>query len=995
MLLSYRTIEEIFRNFEHPIKLHTGVHSGEVIIEEIGKGRARDYTVIGDTVNLASRLQHIAHPGEIVVSEEVYKRTKSIFDFEEIGTIDIKGKAEPVKIFRLKSKKEKRGKIRGIEGLKSPFIGREEELNSIKKAFENYIIEKEDKVVLILGEPGIGKSRLFEEFKKDLKNCLLLEGRSLPYETEPLYSLVLILKELLEKKGKDIIEKLFPNKKVGAVPVFPFIELLLIGKIPDEIKNLPPDKIKELKFFVMESIFRKISEKENIIISFEDLHWADEETLEFLEHILSSPHKKKGIFFILLSRPPLKEKKLFDFFEFLKNIKNTEFINLKPLDFNECMELINSLLEIEELPVSLKKNILFGKSEGNPFFMEELIKVLIERGIIYKEGKNWRARFSKANLREIPSTIEEVILSRIDILGGEEKRTLKTASIMGRVFFKEGIENILKNNTEKELKILNRAGFIEPLQDKFLHFSQYQFKHILIQETVYNSLLRKHKKHLHLEFAKYMENLREKYPEIPPGILADHFEKGEDYEKAFLYHFESAERAKNNFANFEAIRRYKKAISIIDKISKFEERRWEILLSLGNIYSRLGKNKDALDSLKKALLVSKTAEQKSKIFEEMGDVYQRMSLYSRAKYYFDVAEKFSKRNLKRRLSLLQNKAWIFYLEGNMIECGNLLKEAGKLFESIKYQDENEKLKVKARLENLLGNYNIRCGNTEEGLFHYENALKIYEKLGDISGKAVIYNNMGGHLLDVGKTSKGIKMLLQSLEIDKDIGNYLGYAITCNNLGEAFIFLNQLDKAQKYFEEYLEVNKRIRNRLGDGYGKRGLAEIARKRKELGKAEKLYKESIAIFEEVKSEIMKNHVLAELADFYIEIGDRRGVDILEKVKEYSIQNKIEPLTLYVNIIYSKYYLKMFKETKEEKYLKNAEKCLANTEEFLEKSTPDLETKYEWTRLCLKLNEFLKKEEKIKFFKELSDKIFNQMLEGIEEEKDRKTFLEYYKRE
>ncbi len=525
-------MKEISKELSFTIKLHTGVHTGEVLYEIFKDGKM---DILGDAVNTASRLQGIAEEDEVIVSKEVYLRAKHIFDFEYKGKIKVKGKEFPLEIYRLKGKKEKRGKLRGLEEINIPMIGREKELEKILEKFDEFLKEKKDFIITIKGEPGIGKTRLYEEFKRIRgKEALFLEGRSLPYEITPFYPVISFINQLITRKGQNFIEKLFPDGKAGFIPISPFIDSLLKNEIHDSIKNLSPREFKKQKFFVVESILRKLSERENIVLVFEDLHWADEETFDFLKFIFSSIESDKGIFFILLTRPPIKEKKLTEFLNFLKGFENKLILDLKPLDYTKSGEFIDRILTIARIPEQIKEKILFGKSGGNPFFIEELIKYLIDKGIIYREGNEWKSRLIIDEIERAPLTIEEVLLSRIDSLSEDEKKFLKIASIIGNNFIIEGIDIITGNGLGKIKDNLIYSGFITKLDRKFLGFEEYSFKHILIYETVYKTLLKSEKKIHHLKFAKWLEELYLKNHDIPESLIADHYEKGGDIKKSFI-----------------------------------------------------------------------------------------------------------------------------------------------------------------------------------------------------------------------------------------------------------------------------------------------------------------------------------------------------------------------------------------------------------------------------------------------------------------------------
>ncbi len=983
---SYEIIKEFSKDLPFPVKLHTGVHTGDILYEIFKDGRI---DIIGDTVNTASRLQGIAKEDEVIVSKEVYLRTKHIFDFEYKGKINIKGKDLPLEIYKLKGKKEKREKMRGFNEISVPMIGREKELKGILEKFDKFLEEKRDFIITIKGEPGIGKTRLYEEFKKArLNKALFLEGPSLSHEITPFFPVLSIMNQLLISKGENFIEELFPDGKAGFIPIFPFIDSLLKNKIHDSIKNLSPSEFKKQKFFVVESIFRKLSERENIVLVFEDLHWADEETFNFLKFMLSSMESDKGIFFILLTRPPVKEKKLIEFLNFLNGFENKLILEVKPLDYDKSRELIDRILTIAKIPREIKEKILIEKSGGTPFFIEELIKYLIYKGIIYREGDEWKSRVIIGEIERIPLTIEEVLLSRIDSLSEDEKKFLKIASIMGNNFIVEGVDIITDNGLGKIKDNLIYSGFITKLDKKFLWFEEYSFKHVLIYEAVYKTLLKREKENYHLKFAKWLEELYLKNYEIPESLIADHYEKGGDIEKSFIYNKKFAEKCKNNYLNFEAIKRYENLFKFIDKLKKFENTKAEVYFELGRLYNITGNFSKATESLRKALEIG-SEKDKARIFYEMGSAYQRVSLYSEALFYLDNALKYTSENAKLEFLILKEKAWINYLIGNLEECKMHLNICNSLIDKIEKPEEREIRE--AGLLNIRASCFSHAGEIEKAICYYKKALDIYSKINDISGKAVIYNNLGGILYKEGLIEEGISMLKKSREIDKNIGSYLGYAITCNNLGEMYMLLYNLEESEKYFLEYLSVNKKIRNRLGDGYGNLGLAEIRRRQNKIKEAEKFYINSIEILKEVRSEMIKKRAKMCLSNFYLNIGRGEGIELLREVMEYGNKNNHIPAIFCSHIIFAHYYMDSYKKINKEEFLIESFKHIKEAEEIMERFMKEKIALIEFLKTKIKFFELKKDKEKVEEYKKTLKEAVLKIITNIKDEKNREGILKH----
>ena len=974
--LIYSTLDEIFRHSSYPIKLHTGVASGLIVTE--------GQTIIGDTVNIASRLQEMAKPGEILVNADVWQRLHYKFDFEEVGEITLKGKANPVAVYRFLGRKKKLAKSRGLPGIETPLVGRGEELKILNDAFGEYQKCRTDTVVVITGDAGIGKSRLLNEFKKLRKDITFIEGNCHSYETETLYPLITTLKRIMEFGGKDIFIRLFPSGKIGELPVEPFVDFILTGEVPEGFKGTPPDRLKQQKFFVLEQILRRYGERGRVVISYEDLHWADEVTLDFLRFLLSGSEGTGGIFCVFTSRPPIKNRKLEGFYKSIGEVTNVVTISLHPFSYEETKELIGKLLEVEGLTEEFRKNLIFMKSGGNPLFIEETLKILIDKGVISRIDGKWVITKEVDEIPILPSTIEEIFLGLVDQLNEKEKEFLRVASVIGETFTREGVEGVIGTDTDEIIDSLVKTNLIVVESTKFLEFYNYRFRHILMRESVYNSILRRHRRYLHNIYANWLEQILKGHrQDIPFGIIADHFDFGDDKKRAFVYNEKAALRAEQNYYNREALRRYERALVLVRDLPEFKERVPDLHLALGRLYTNLGENELALKHLDLAFTTAKSDQLKCKIFCKMGDIYQRMSDYDQAYYYFSLADSIAEPDSLDKVKIAQSRTWINYLEGNLNEFKKLIDEVKQTLANIDLSD--EVIKELARIENFYGVYYSAVGDIDRAMEHYFQALNYYELIKDVHGKAVINNNMGDMLVKIGRFSNGLKKLFYSYNSDKMRGNYLGVAITANNIAECYFYMNQLNKAEEFYNEYLTINKKINNRLGDGYAMWGMGNIAALRNQYQLAEDYYRKGIDIFDDLGSEIMKKNVEASLADIFVEKNREETQALLESISSYAERHKLQGLLMRVNLSYIKYHLMRARLSLKEE---NLRKAIA----YLKRSSGhrhNILYQLEWSKLNLKYWQLAGDEVKIKEAQTKLRSVIDTLMNEIDDEEDRRVFL------
>ncbi len=550
------------------LNLRAGINSGSVFAAPVGNQLRREYATLGDAVNLSARLGAKAENRTIVVSEPIFNKTFALFDYEFIGEKEYKGKKKKVKTYKLLKKKqvEKKALNRWLSESEK-IIGREKEIIEIKKSI-NLCSNGKGQILCITGEPGIGKSRLVQEVIRlsEKEGLHILKGHCISYGSafsyhpwiDILNEFFNILPEDSVKIKKEKIKKqiaVVDKKLVDWLPVIgellgvPFSETFLT-------KYLDPKLKKQRVFDITFDLLKFIAQKKPLIVIIEDLHWADTATIELINYI-GRNIENKSILLGLVYRP-LKRKE-----EFIEK-EWTTIITLKELSKEASLELVSNLLNLKEIPEDLK-NIIVNKSQGNPFYIEELIKSLIEQGYIVEEKGTWQFK-RDIRILQLPDSVEAVILSRIDRLDFQDRDVLQIASVLGREideFLLKGIypeHSVLKNS----LANLERFDLIK--QEKGRKQIKYFFKHILTQEVAYGTLSFARKIELHNRIGEFIEKELKERKEEFLGLLSYHFYQGENFDKSLLYSVEAGEKAKKVYANEEAIEFFTRAIDSYEKL---------------------------------------------------------------------------------------------------------------------------------------------------------------------------------------------------------------------------------------------------------------------------------------------------------------------------------------------------------------------------------------------------------------------------------------------
>jgi class 3 adenylate cyclase len=573
------SIQKILENYEENIKqgyganfkMRIGLNSGPVIVGSIGDDLRMDYTAVGDTSNLAARIESMARPGTSIVSRYTHKLTRDFFEFKSLGKVEVKGKEEPQEVFELIKVGEVDTRIGAsvAKGL-TRFVGRENSIAELIDAY-NKAQSGSGQVVGVVGEDGVGKSRFILEFKNRLikGKFTYLEGRCLQYGESMVYPPILdILRSyfkikegepevLIKKKMREKILQL-DEKLQGAL--LSFHELFSLTVEDETYQKLESMQKREKIFEALRDLFVRESQNRPIILVVDDLHWIDKTSEEFLSYLiewLANTH----ILLILLYRS-----------EYTHSWGSKSYYNqigLTQLTSQSSAELIRAILYDCEIELALETLIL-ERSAGTPFFIEELTRSLLENGSIQREkNKCYLARAPKDI--QVPDTIQGIIAARMDRLEDNLKRTMQVASVIGKDFAFRILQTITGMQEELKSYLLNLQG-LEFIYEKSLFPElEYVFKHALTQEVAYNSLLLKRRKEIHEKVGWAIESLYAERLEEFYEMLAYHYYKSENLEKAYQYLKLSGNKATKNYSNSEALRFYEEAIQMLGKSSRIKK----------------------------------------------------------------------------------------------------------------------------------------------------------------------------------------------------------------------------------------------------------------------------------------------------------------------------------------------------------------------------------------------------------------------------------------
>ena len=840
-------------------QVRIGIDTGKVLIGGILE---EANTVKGEAVNLASRLEAAAPLQSVLISANTHRHVRGIFDFEALPPLILKGIDQPVTAYRVTGIREQafRDPTRGVEGVETPLVGREESFRELETELATAITEQHARMVTVIANAGLGKSRLMYEFEKTLPaGVSLYKGRSMrerqgiPFGVfRNIFSRFLGIQEneapgeIMGKLEREFVRVFGPGEDqavrahfVGQLLGFDFSASPALEGVLEDAQQLR-DRAQNY----LSAYFLTISKAAPCILFLEDIHWADDPSLDLVLRLVELLSDRP--FFILCNARPnlLERRKLWSAMNPACTIHR-----LPALSRRDSRRLVGEILSrAAVIPLIVQEFIVSG-AEGNPFYIEELIKMLIENGVISNAEGGWRIEHTRLLELEVPPTLTGVIQARLDSLSQMERTILQQASVIGRTFW-DGILFRINAAAEAEATERKIREALSILQDKdmvyarsagaFAGQTEYAFKHALTREVTYETVLKRMRPVYHGLAAEWLIEHGSDIAGEFTAVIAAHLEQAGQRELAAVYFRRAGEASMKQYANLEAVSHLTRALDLLPETARAE--RFNAFKARIQIYS----------------LTSDRSAQKQDL--------ARLA---------DLARELDDEALLGESALLHAA-----MASEQSDYPNIIKFSRK---AIAYGETTGSPRLKGRGHQLWGRALISMGDYDEAKERLEAALTLAREHGLSSVEADSLRFLGSLAQNQDTPEEAREYYQRSLEISRRIGDRRGELRALTHLGNISLLLYSYREGEAYFDLVLSISKEIGDRWGQGSGSWAFGDIFRHQANYRKASDFVNQAMVISEETGNKTLDMNSRLQLATIAMEKSEfseagRHSGDVLE---------------------------------------------------------------------------------------------------------------------
>jgi predicted ATPase/class 3 adenylate cyclase len=915
--------EELRRGQGVDVQIRVGLNSGEVVVRAIGSDLHMDYSAIGQTTHLAARMEQLARPGTTLITRETLRLAEGYVEVKPLGPVPVKGLPEPVEVFELIRFGPVRSRLQAAvaRGL-TPFVGRETEVEALRQSLER-AAAGHGQIVAVAGEPGVGKSRLFWEFTHSHRahGWLILESSSMSYgKTSPYLAVSEMLKAYFQVEDRDDARRI-REKVTGKLltldeslrPTLPaFLQLLDVPVEDPEWQTPDPPQRRQRMLDAIKRLLLRESQVQPLLLIFENLHWVDSETQAFLDSLVESLPMARAL--VLVNYRPEYQH------GWGSKPYYTQF-RMDPLPPGSADELLHALVG-DDPGLAPLKQLLISRTEGNPFFLEESVRTMVETKALVGARGAYRAAKEIQQI-QVPATVQAVLAARIDRLPPEAKRLLQAASVIGKdvpLSLLQAIADQPEDALRRNLSQLQTGEFLYEVS--LFPSVEYTFKHALTHEVAYGSLLQDRRRALHAAVMEAIETVHADRLTEQVERLAHHALRGEVWPRAVTYLRQAGAKAASRAANREAVMVFEQALGALGRLPEGREtmeQAIDLRLDLRPPLLQMGQ-------LERVLSLSHEAE---RMAEKLGDEQRLARVYTYLiNYYYlkgdpELAIEYGERCLrigdaagdaalqalargylgyschaqgqyKRAESILRQNVGALETaprEGPGAQTGiSFVTSSGWLAFTLAERGEFdaaesfvEKAQGAAEASGhaytqtigrtLAGLVWLRRGQISRALPLLQSSLDACREKGLDVWRPIPSSLLGLVCVLTGRSEEGLKLLEDGVRLTEELGVRAYLALWTINLGDGLLAAGEIDRARAVAQQALELAMNHKERGHQAWALKLLGDIAATGApaDIGEAEAYYGRSLVLAEELQMRPLMARAQLEMGRLYAVAGRR----------------------------------------------------------------------------------------------------------------------------
>jgi serine/threonine protein kinase/tetratricopeptide (TPR) repeat protein len=884
-------MEAISRELDPPLKLAIGVQRGVALVARPAPGsNARfDYELLEPTAQIARLLAKEAMPGEVLVGGGVFRAARSEWRFEELEAIELpitdfgpeadeeKGPhRSTARVYRMLGARPRHERL--ADPKVSTLVGRQSELDQLRAVHRQVVQRQQSDNVLLLGEAGVGKRSIVDAFRAELdpQTHLVLRSVGRPgYYNTPYAMVADLTRDLLgvseETEPREVKRRLdaatqllWRAQEADRARESADALALLLGVKVSGSEELDPVERRHRLLSAMRQLQRRLAEGRTLVVVLEDLHWADPQSFEAIISLVSGDPLDRPILGIATGRHDERMEEL------SRGTHNTTIL-VAELGVAEREELVKSRFENAEDAEALGRKIL-DRAGGNPFYIHEILESLVERGILSQDKDGLLRWVRRDEAIAVPTTVEQVVASRLDRLADDERDVIRRAALLGRSFRVEDLAALTGVDPQPALAKLATRGLLTPTASQNGP-GTYSFRNLITREVAYGGLAPETRALLHSVAADRLQRSPSYNPGADGARLASHLEAAGDRAAAGRALIQAGLHARDTAGNTEAFKLFSRALALLpadayqDRYQIHQERE-QILRGWGKRPGQL-REVHAMRKAAASMPGDEGHRRQAEAYSRLGLLYLDVGKHAAARRELERAHKLARdsHDVLAESEALRLQATLLMNIGKNAEAAAQAREALAV---VGTGTDRPTLLGRAQALNAIGNVHVHMGHLRDAVNAYAEALVIYRRLGVRRLEAAALNNMGWVFVGLGEYEEALGHYKRSLRLAQELGDRAGIGVKLANIGQTYADLGDLERARKYLDKALELHQALGDQPGMADTLISLAQVSLRENNLADAARDLERGLELASETRNRYQEIRALVYLAFCKLELGE-----------------------------------------------------------------------------------------------------------------------------